>query len=228
MDKSKAIKDIQSIFRQFKVLKPSDRAFLSSLNDGKLYELYVLSELVLDLRRHGFQLRFVGGTPKANTLKFKAAPGKIKLSDPHFEVTAPNSTRLWLFVDIEFQTLGKKLSHATDLSARHELDLMLVDDTPDYPLYDQIYLAVECKCVSKFKKKVVKEALGIRRELSYLGPKQTSLLTKIGGRSPVRVAADPASELWLAFIDGDGTRYAESPDAFGIDFKHIAPLPDLV
>ena len=46
---------------------------------------------------------------------------------------------------------------------------MLVDDTPDYPLYDQIYLAVECKCVAKFKKKVVKEALGIRRELSYLG-----------------------------------------------------------
>ena len=219
MNKSKAIRDIQSIFRRFKALTPVDRTLLSGLNDGKLYELYVLSELLLDLQRRGCQCRFIG-----KTLKFKAAPGKIKLNDPHFEVITPNGTRFRLFVDIEFQTLGSSRIAASDRSAYHELDLVLVRATPDYPPHDDILLAVECKCAANFSKKVVKEALGIRRELSYFvqaaGP---SLLTTIGGCSPVMVAANPASEFWLAFIHGAGTNYAQSPDAFGINFKHIEP-----
>ena len=219
MNKSKAIRDIQSIFQRFKALTPVDRTLLSGLNDGKLYELYVLSELLLDLQRRGCQCRFIG-----NTLKFKAAPGKIKLNDPHFEVITPNGTRFRLFVDIEFQTLGNSFSRVVDRSACHELDIVLVyDATPDYPRHDHILLAVECKCTANFSKKVVKEALGIRRELSYLQPARHSLLTNMGGTRPVTVSAEPASEFWLAFIDGAGTSYEQSPDAFGINFKHIEP-----
>ena len=218
MDKHQAINDIQSIFRHFKALTPGDLALLSGLNHGKLYELYVLSEVLLDLQRRGFQFRFVG-----NTLKFKAAPGKIKLNAPHFVVTAPNGKQLWLFVDIEFQTLGNSRSHTTDLSGYHELDLVLVKTKPDYPSYDQILLAVECKCVANFSKKLVREALGIRRELSLLTTCQNSLLTNIGGHPPVEVPAEPASEFWLAFIDEAGTKYEQSPAAFGINLKHIEP-----
>ena len=222
MDRRQAINNIQSLFRQFRALTPVDQALVSGLNDGKLYELYVLSELLPDLRNRGFQFRFVG-----NTLKFKAAPGKIKLNaphnDPHFEVTAPNRNRLWLFVDIEFQTLGSSFLGTSDRSARHELDLLLVGATPDYPRYDHILLAVECKSTANFSKKVVKEALAIRRELSSRRRDQNSLLTTIGGDPPVTVPAEPASEFWLAFIDGTGTKYKQSPGAFGIDFKHIQP-----
>ena len=219
MNKSKAIRDIQSIFQRFKALTPVDRILLSGLNDGKLYELYVLSELLLDLQRRGCQCRFIG-----NTLKFKAAPGKIKLNDPHFEVITPNGARFRLFVSIEFQTLGDSIVGVSDRSALHELDLVVLRATPDYPGHEDIVLAVECKSTANFKKKVVKEALGIRRELSYfVKTGRPSLLTTIGGCSSVMVAADPASEFWLAFIHGAGTNYAQSPDAFGIDFKHIEP-----
>ena len=219
MNTRQAINDIQSIFRQFRALTPGDQALLSGLKHGKLYELYVLSEVLCKLHARGFQFRFVG-----NTLKFKAAPGKIKLNDPHFVVTAPHGDELWLFVDIEFQTLGNSFSQVVDRSAYHELDIVLVNDAaPDYPMFHQIMLAVECKCVANFSKKIVKEALGIRRELSLRKSEKDSRLTKIGGNPPVTVPAEPASEFWLAFIDKAGTHYERSPKAFGIDLKHIEP-----
>ena len=222
MDKSQAIDAITSVFRRYRRLTPTDQWLLSALDQGKLYELYVLSELLIDLRRRGFLLRFCG-----QTLKFKQAPGKIKVADPHFLLTAPDRTRLWLFVDIEFLTLGTIMSNTTDLSDRHELDIVLVDETPDYPSPCNILLAVECKSAANFRKSIVKEALGIRRELSLLEPKVQSKLTRLGGRRPVSVPADPASEFWLAYVDGVGTCYSRSPGFFGIEFKHL-PAPSTI
>ena len=218
MDKSQAIDAITSVFRGYRRLSPTDQGLLSALDQGKLYELYVLSELLIDLRRRGFHLRFCG-----QTVKFKQAPGKIKVTDPHFLLTAPDSTRLWLFVDIEFETLGMADSTTTDLSRRHEIDIVLVDETWDYPEHNNILLAVECKSAANFRKSFVKEALGIRRELSLLRHDVPSRLTRLGGRPEVLVPAGPASEFWLAYVDAVGTRYSQSPSFFGIDFKHLQP-----
>ena len=67
MNKSQAETRIQSIFQRFSkastLLHPT---LLSGLNNGKLYELYVLSELVLDLDRRGFQVCLT-----QSNLKFK-------------------------------------------------------------------------------------------------------------------------------------------------------------
>lgn len=218
MDKSRAINAITSIFQRYRSLTPTDQGFMSTLGQGKLYEMYVLSELLIDLRRRGFFLRFSG-----QTLKFKQAAGKIKLADPHFRLTAPNQTDLRLFVDIEFLTLGKLLSNTSDLSDRHELDIALVDATPDYPSPHNILLAVECKSTANFGKSILKEALGIRRELSLLQPNVPSRLTRLGGSRSVSVPAVPASEFWLAYVDAAGTNYSQSPSAFGIDFRHFQP-----
>ena len=218
IDKSQAINAITSVFQRYRLLIPTDQGLLSALDQGKLYELYVLSELVIDLRRRGFLLRFCG-----RTLKFKQAAGKIKVADPHFHLTAPDRTILWLFVDIEFHTLGKIISNTVDLSDRHELDIVLVDDTPDYPNPHNILLAVECKSAANFRKSLVKEALGIRRELSLLERNVPSRLTRLGGRLSVSVPANPASEFWLAYVDAVGTGYSQSPRVFGIDFKHLPP-----
>ena len=218
MDKNQAIHAITSVFHRYRRLTPTDQGLLSALSQGKLYEMYVLSELLIDLRRRGFLLRFSG-----QTLKFKQAAGKIKVADPHFRLTAPNGTSLWLFVDIEFLTLGKLLSNTTDLSDRHELDIVLVDATPDYPNPRNILLAVECKSTANFGKSIVKEALGIRRELSFLQRDVPSRLTRLGGRRPIVVPANPASEFWLAYVDAVGTSYLQSPGVFGIHFKHIQP-----
>lgn len=218
MNRTQAINAITSIFGRYHRLSPTDRAFLSALDQGKLYELYVLSELLIDLKRRGFLLHF-----PEQSLKFKQGAGKIKVTDPHFRVFAPNRRRFWLFVDIEFYTLGKLLSNAGDLSDRHELDIVLVDGTPDYPHPWNILLAVECKSTASFQKSIVKEALGVRRELSVLAPRVYSRLTHAGGRHPVSVPADPPSEFWLAYVHDAGTNYRQSPAAFGIEFKHLQP-----
>ena len=222
MDKSHAIRRIEAVFSRYKTLRSKDSAHLQALDKGKLYELYVLSELVRDLNSRGFQLAFWG-----SDIAFKAAPGKIKPSDPHFHVTAPNGVGYRLFVDIEFETMGTNLSGTSvqpDLSARHEIDLVLVNTRRPYPRYDEVLLGVECKCVVNFSKHIVKEALGIRRELSLLADPQFSKLTLAGGFPRVDVPAYPPSEFWLAYDDRKGNRYRSSPSRFGIDFRHI-PLP---
>ena len=218
MDKCRAIDAITSVFRRYRSLTPTDRRLLVALSQGKLYELYVLSELLIDLRRRGFLLQFSG-----RTLRFKQAAGKIKVTDPHFELTAPDRTCLWLFVDIEFLTLGTLISNTNDKSDRHELDIVLVDATPDYPDPRNILLAVECKSGAHFQKNIVREALGIRRELSVLAHDARSRLSRHSVCQPVFVPATPASEFWLAYIDAAGSDFAQSPGAFGIDFKHLAP-----
>ena len=222
MIRSQAVNQIQAVFANYKAIRSSDRVLLQALSTGKLYELYVLSELVVDLQNRGCYLSFVG-----QTLAFKGAPGKINNSDPHFRVTAPNGSKSRLFVDIEFVTMGMNLSpknSSPDLSAHHELDLAVVETNQSYPFHSQVLLAVECKAVSNFEKKIVREALGIRRELSFVAVDKPSLLTQAGGRPHRSVPADPASEFWLAFIDPSALRYRLSPLRFGIEFKHV-PLP---
>ena len=220
MEREEAEKEIQAIFEEFKTITDIDKELLSGLSQGKLYELYVLARLLTDLKGRGFAIALT-----QNTLKFKGAPGLIHLNDPHFVVSAPDGTRLRLFLNIEFQTQGvlRSGNPGTDRSAYHELDIVLVDGSATgNPRYSEIYLAVECKS-GKFGKNFLREVLGVRRELSLYVDVQESRLTEIGGSPAVWVQAEPASEYWLAFIDDDGLHYRESPAEFGIDLRHIEP-----
>jgi len=220
MKKEEAAREIQAIFEDFKAVTDIDKELLSGLSQGKLYELYVLASLLTDLKGRGFSIALT-----KDTLKFKGAPGLIHHSNPHFVVSAPNGTKLRLFVNIEFQTQGILLStkRGTDLSAYHELDIVLVEESATgHPRYDEVYLAIECKS-GKFGKNFLREVLGVRRELSLYVHEQESLLTAVGGNPSVSVRAEPASEYWLAFIDDDGHQYRESPAEFSIELKHIEP-----
>ena len=224
MDKKEATEKIEAIFSAYKKLEAADTAHLQGLDKGKLYELYVLSELVCDLKRRRCKLAFQG-----SSIVFKAAPGKIKATDPHFVVTAPDRSKSRIFVDIEFLTMGTSHPYlanwaGTDLSSRHELDLVVVDTLSPYPRFDDVLLGVECKSLASFGKDVVREALGIRRELSMLVPDEPSRLSRAGASPVVEVPADPASEFWIAYDDPKGDDYSASPKTFGIAFRYI-PLP---
>ena len=218
MNRISATAEILNIFGTYKSLLPADQQLLTSLSDGKLYELYVLSHLVSELSARGFTLTFSG-----TTLEFKASPGMIKSTDPHFEVSGPGGTILGLYVDIEFLSLGTVHVPVTDYSSRHEVDLILVTVNQGYPKHDEILLGVECKAVANFSKSIVKEVLGVRREMSYLTASQPSALSFLAYAAPVVVPADPPSEYWLAYIDPKGNRYRESPAAFGVEFRHFQP-----
>lgn len=220
MDRATAITDIEALFAQYRTAQPTDQALLQALTDGKLYELYVLADTVERLSARGFSLSF-----PFTTLNFKASPGMIKASDPHFVVQAPDpaAPQMGLYVDIEFDTLGHHQTGATDNSRRHEIDIVLTVATSGYPAHDEIVLGIECKAVANFGKGLIKEALGIRRELSLLSPPQSSALTTMGGAPAVDVPANPPSEYWLSFIDPKGLNYADSPAVFGIVLRHLDP-----
>lgn len=221
MNKARATREIESVLASLRTLSRQDRRHLLSRNQGKLYELYVLARLLRHLRRRGFRLRHVG-----NDIRFKQAPGKLYVSDPHFVLESRGGEKLWLFVDIEFQTLGHRMrARQSDLSALHELDLVVLRAAIDgsNPTYDQVALAVECKSNAVFVKSIVREALGLRRELSFLADPVLSDLSRLSGGKCVCVPARPASEFWLAFTDPRGKRYVRSPAAFGIDLRHMQP-----
>jgi hypothetical protein len=218
MDRDAASKEIENIFSTYKSLQPTDKQLLAALKDGKLYELYVLSRVVENLANRGFVLTF-----KGSSLKFKASPGYIKKTDSHFEISAPipGTSPLYLFVDIEFETLGSNHVSVTDNSLRHEIDIVVVNVDSGYPGFNNIFLGVECKAVANFAKPILKEVLGVRRELSLLQGQKQSLLSTFGGKPSETVPADPPSEYWLAYIDPAGDSYMESPRAFGVEFKHM-------
>lgn len=220
MDRVAAIAAIQALFASYRTAQPGDTALLQALTDGKLYELYVLSDLVDVLAARGFSLAF-----PFTSLNFKASPGMIKATDPHFEVTAPYTTAVgWrIYVDIEFDTLGHHAIGASDNSRRHEIDIVVTSATAGFPAHHEIALGVECKAVANFGKGLIKEVLGVRRELSfYHAAPQPSFLSQ-PGVSTVNVRADPPSEYWLSFIDGKGGNYEDSPAAFGIELRHLEP-----
>ncbi|WP_137114056.1 hypothetical protein [Mesorhizobium sp. GR13] len=222
MNRAQAEAEIKNIFSGYRAAQPGDAALLQCLSDGKLYELFVLSHVVEDLANRGFTLRFIG-----TSLKFKGSPGMIKPSDPHFEVGAPSMSgnpALWLYVDIEFDTLGHHLGSVTDNSRRHEIDIVVITSGSSYPSHHEIALGVECKAVANFGKDLLKEALGVRRELGVLQMTASdSLLTLHGGTPAVTVSMNPPSEYWLAHTDPRGGNYAQSPAQFGVTLKHLEP-----
>lgn len=221
MNKARARRAIESILAALHTFTCQDKLYLRTLPQGKLYELYVLADLLRHLRGRGFNIRCAGAS-----IHFKQAPGRLYMNDTHFVVESPQRLQAQLFVDVEFETLGISMAAQRDLSSLHELDLVLVSDPTDggNPTYDQVLLAVECKSNAVLRKSSVREALGLRRELSYLAPTTVSRLSRLSGCSmPVAVPADPASEFWLAFTDPRGMKYRQSPAAFGIDLRHAQP-----
>lgn len=218
MDKLNAASRIRTVFNQANAaITPLQAAAFATLSDGKLFELYVLAEVLAELRARNCDCNFVG-----SSLAFKAGPGMIKLADPHFEVRPPRGSLLRLFVDIEFRTFGSQNQSSSDNSFTHELDIVLTEQTSGYPTHKEIVLGVECKSTANFKKALLKEALGVRRELGLLAPPRESNLSRRGARPAVIVpAANPAAEVWFTYLDPKGDDYKISPGAFGIQFRHF-------
>ena len=188
---------------------------IKKLLGGKLYELFVLSELLLDLSKTGYTFLF-----SSNTINFKTSGGPIKLGDFHVKViNSKNKTIGLIYTDVEVRTLGWKLGSVSDLSQYHEIDVVVVKpNTTGYPEPTQLLLGIECKATAKFLKSHVREALGRRRELSmYNGPFPVLL------HPLVSVMANPPSEYWLCFIDPAGKKYIQSPAVFSVDLKHWMP-----
>lgn len=195
---AKAINSITKIFDR--ALGPASglQASLVGMVASKLYEAKVLAELLKQLYISGYSFRVVNGAAC-----LKAAPGPINSSYAHIEVFENKVHVANLWTDVEFVGLSSfNLAGLSQPSARgeyHELDILVCDPTAiTRPRSDQIFIGVEAKHWSHIPKKLLREILGVRREMSFVNfhlghPTITARSLKNLSRS------DPPSHLVFAY-----------------------------
>ncbi|MCL6698285.1 hypothetical protein LZ496_05755 [Sphingomonas sp. NSE70-1] len=212
--------EIEAIILEYEGRRASIDAEKKKLTRGKLYELFVLGRLLKELKGRGFSFSFVG-----KVLELKQGPGKIQPSDGYFSGYHPASRQPFrIYTDIEVRTLGSLKSSALDDSAYHEIDIVAVDDgVSGNPTPDDLLLGVECKSTAKFAKAIVKETLGIKREISLLCGDQPSRLALLAGKDTPEVPSEPPVEYWLVYCDPKGNNYRQSPKTFGVEYREWKP-----
>ena len=208
MNREQARKQLRKIFKDHLGISSNTTQQLVpfKISDGKLYEAYVLSlvveRLVVDEK---YSLRLVGGTK----IKLKSAPGPINRSYPHIELWRGGACQAELWTDVEFSSLSYQIRGAGVLTKGdyHELDILVVDvGISGRPAPSNIWLGVECKNTG-YEKGLLKEILGIRRELSLLQP---PLPTKFQSWPRVRVPASPSSCL-LVYLKSKRDASSQTP-----------------
>ena len=209
----KASQAINSILGSLGV-PPASNPPTGHLGTGKLYELYVLSRVLAELKNDGYKFQLSGPV-----ITFKTSGGPIKSGDFHIDLYRRGQLVGQLYTDVEVFTLGWARGQVSDLSQYHEIDIVIVEPmTIGHPRPENILLGIECKATATFIKSHILEALGRRRELSYLVTPQPSRIF-----SSKYISATPASEYWLAFIDPAGSNYTHSPAEFSVELKHWQP-----
>lgn len=183
---------------------------------GKIYEAYVLGLVCQNLRTHEkLTCTLVGGTK----LTLKSSPGPINSNYPHIKVTKAGSHVANIWTDIEFTSLSAVNQGKSILTQGeyHELDIAVVAPNCQVrPRPNEVFLAVECKNTG-YQKRLLREVLGVRRELSFLRPSMRTIFT----RWPrAKVPADPPSCIVVYSTDPDVVEYQAPGSYFGINFFH--------
>lgn len=163
----------------------------------------------------GYQLRLVN----SEFLPLQSTPRPIDRRRPRVEVRTATRCVAEMWTDVEFLSLSysRRAGGPPERGEYHELDIVVVDqDLEGRPPHSNIWLAVECKNTG-YNKGLLKEILGIRRELSLL---QDPIRTKFRKWPRETVPANPASCLVVFSTDRAVLEYARPGEVFGIDFRH--------
>jgi hypothetical protein len=226
MKTSELKEKMSDAFKQYVGVTTSDAESLLAVNGGgKIYEAYVLSLVVRDLSRHeGCKLTLVNGAD----IQLRTSHGPIDGSYSRIKVERQHSIVGEIWTDIEFTSLSywrdpknsSKLGAKPPPGSRHELDIILTTSNPEhYPTPDQVLIGIECKH-TPYQKRMLREILGVRRELSYLNrPQATSFLNWPRSSVP----AEPNSCLLAYSSSRLINNFTEPGTTFGIDFIH-APV----
>ena len=220
MNKQAVKKKIVEILRKFaSASSQSAYAYVipESLTVGKLYEAHVLSLVIEALSvQEGYQIVLKNST----FLPLKSAPGPINRTYAYFEIRRGGMLRAEIWTDVEFISLScvrRGNTSSPDRGDYHELDILVVDPgLSGRPQYSAVWLGVECKNTG-YTKNLLKEILGIRRELSLLQKNQSTHFSRWPRTS---VPADPPSCLMVYSTDHAVSGYSGPGQVFGIDFFH--------
>lgn len=193
---------------------------LGTLTPGKVYEAWVLVEVLKHLNTNeGLAVQMTVGT----MVVLNSTPQPINPVYTHFQLSGGQQP-MELWTDVEFTTQSfaqKQQPGPPQYADKHELDLVVVPSgTTGHPLPDQVLLGVEAKH-TPYRKSMLRELLGVRRELSLLaGPTGTAFNTWPAASLP----ADPASCL-LAYCSHPNINNYRGPDGvFGFRLIHL-PVP---
>jgi len=187
-----------------------------TLTAGKLYEAYILAILAQELTsKEGFDLVLSEG----REIRLRSSPGPIDRRFPFIEVLNPLTIAIIaeIWTDIEFLTLSYVIRNSPKIEKGdyHELDIIMVDpEINDRPHFTNLWLGVECKN-TPYKKSLLKEILGVRREMSLLAAPNATRF-QVFPRS--EVPANPPSCLIVYSSSSKVDGYTTPGEIFGIDF----------
>lgn len=184
---------------------------------GKLYEAFVLAHVAGRLTADGYRLVLSVGSE----VLLKGAAGPINPAYPYLKMFdgAKHVANVW--TDVEFTALscqrtGIKPSRPGHF---HELDILVCDaEARRRPTPDQIWVGIECKH-RKYGKSMLREILGVRRELSLL---HSPLRSRLRSWPAMLVPAHPPSCLLVYSSSPKVTDYDGPGQTFGIQFHHLA------
>lgn len=187
----------------------------SNLTAGKAYEAHVLSVICEELKiKESCKLILKNG----NTLVLKTSGGGINRNYPWIEVQKNGRVIGEIFTDIEFIAFSYSASGSIGnptLGEYHELDIVVTEPgATDRPRHDQLLLGVECKN-TEYQKNLLKEILGIRREMGLLAGQNKTSFSSWPSRT---VPADPPSCLLVYSTSPKITNYSRPGRTFGIEF----------
>ena len=186
-----------------------------SMTPGKLYEAHVVSRVIEELVvQEGYQVVLKNSA----FLPLKSGTGPINQSYAYFELRRGSSLQAEIWTDVDFISLScaaRGNASSPAYGDYHELDILVT--TPGLsgrPLFSDIWLGVECKKTG-YTKKLLKEILGIRREMSLLASSNTTRFSKWPRSS---VPTDPPSCLMVYTTDRAVSGYSGPGQVFGVDF----------
>lgn len=216
--------NISSVFKRVSKISKSRGLNLLPTNlkslAGKLFEASVLAS-VCEKLFHEEKLTIV--LNEGSKLILRQKGGWINKSKyPYFKVYKNGNLFGEIFTDVYFLTLSNHLKNSPNLlyGDHHELDIALLKPmgTTDKPKHSDIFLAIECKNRT-LEKSIIKEILGIRRELSGLSKSIES--TKFDTWPANKTIATPTS-IYMLYCRKDSynqsiiKNYDENCNQFGI------------
>ena len=189
-----------------------------TLKNGKVYEAHVLSKVLESLSDdEGMTIKLI----KGEEIWLRGKGGPINRDFPYFELWRGGQRIAELWNDIYFVSLSHTLRGRLtnpEPGEYHELDIVVTDPgLSSMPYHDQIWLGIECK-YTDYEKNLLREILGVRRELSLLTDNEDTRLRHWPRR---QVKAKPASCLMVYSNSPSVEGYDKYPGPeFGIDFRY--------
>ncbi|MGO4709452.1 hypothetical protein AB4Y90_10110 [Chryseobacterium sp. 2TAF14] len=150
----------------------------------------------------------------------KQKGGPVNRDYPYIEVYSSGLLVAELWTDIEFTTMSHNINGSNRILTRqdyHELDIALTfPNISERPSFEQIYMAVECKN-TKIEKRIIREILGYRRELSCLSNNERTFFSNFPTNL---VPSSPSSVHMFYCSDRNVLHYFNNCKIFGTFLIH--------